>query len=294
MVRTAGVLVLTCVLAGCGALNNHYAEVPEGASGLAAANQAVRSQIDADAPGETPTFGPLSRASEAMRKARQADIGKQQLSDARKALDKARSAWQAFDDKRGAPSDRLATIAEHAHRAERLAQIERYNAETKQHRTRLDKLAGRHRARDERQIGSQLLIPGQLGVIKFQDGSARFTADSREIARKAAEQLQQSGMDNKQIAIAGRTEPIAPSDTAVSSFINANPKVANKTANASQQRSAYKQALAITRARVVARLLVQAGVEADRIGLGVSQPANDRSSESDVTIGLVSAENSNG
>ncbi|NNC23618.1 OmpA family protein [Salinisphaera sp. USBA-960] len=276
-------LLLVATLAGCAAFNNHYATIDSNTSGVAAANEALKAQVKTSVGDSGPTFEPLERAKAAVAKAEDARTDK--LGQAKQALDKARSGWQELDDPADASAGQLAVIADNAHRAERLAQIGRYRATSARNQTRLKQLVGN--AGNTRPNGeATVLVPGRFGVIKFQNGSARVTSDSHEVIDSVAKALTKPGMKNRRIGIAGHTAVISPSQAEVSSFIKANPRVAKKTSNASQERAAYKQALAVTRARDVAKLLVRAGVSSERVGLGVDRKSQTGAQKA-VSIELV-------
>ncbi|GEM_PF-4000377 len=277
---------MTIALAGCSVFSNHYPSVGPDKTGLSAANKQLKAEVHPGVGDSPATFKPLRLAHNALQKARHAGVSARKLSSARTAFQKAKSAWQAINTPTHASGDQLASVSQAAHRAQRLAQIARYQLVTKKNKHRIKQLAGVGGNTSEGAANRQVLVPGHLGVIKFHEGSARLKAQSRRVVAHVASLLQQPNRQKDHVGIAGRTQPISPSSAEVTSFIKANPKVANKTSNASSKRAAYKQALAITRARDIARLLVRKGVSGSRIGLGVSHRSGKRG---DVSIELIPA-----
>lgn len=279
IIRVIIALSTAFVLAGC----MHYASVDPGTSGLALQNQYLQSKIRTPVAGGKPTFRPINQAREAIRKARQAGVNAGKLSEAEQSLEKAQTSWQALDDPADPAPDRLAAIAHQAHRSERLAQIARFKFVAAKNHDRIEQLVAMQRGASA-EAESRVLVPGRFGVIRFQEDTARVKSESRQVIQRVAKALNQPNVRARRIGIAGRTGPISPSKAEVASFLRVNSRIARKVSSAAEKQAVYKQALAITRARKVAKLLVQAGVEAGRIGTGISRPSDRIASRGGVVI----------
>lgn len=268
-------------LGGCALFGHGDVPPAPGLSGSAAQAQALREEIHRDPQGNTPTFGPLSDAQSAVAAARAQDrvndYDAQSLDEARQALTQAQSGWQKIADNAHRSDQALAQVADDAHRAQRLAEIARYTAQREIGLDHLNQLqadqssdtattgnGGSALNAADGQLVNKRVVPVLLGSLEFQQGTARLTDESRPVIDKLAQLLKQHPALG--VAVFGFTDNSAPPDGQLKAFINANPQLAQQQPSHAQQVMAYRQGLSDARARDVAQLLVEAGIDPKRIG----------------------------
>lgn len=279
---------LTAALSGCALFGSGSVPPSPDLTGVAAQNTAWRNAIHRGPNGGTPTFGPLSDAESAVKAAEtQAQVNQfdsQSLSQARQALDQAQSDWQSIADKKKRSDDALANVADEAHRAQRLAQIAQYTAQREIGLGQLNQMQAQQpnsmgssssgQGATSRQLAGQRVVPEMLGGLHFQSGTARLTQSSHPVIGRLAKLAQ--AHPKLGVAIFGFTDNSEPSADQLQAFVNANSKLEQQNPDHEQQVEAYHQGLSDARARDVAQLLVQAGVDPHRIGargMGASHPA---------------------
>lgn len=262
-------------------------------SGVSAQDAAWQNQVRRVRGEEEASFEPLTEAREAVTAARaQPDVesyDSTSLSEAEAALEEAEQAWAEIDNKRSAPAEALANVAEFAHRARRLAEIARFTALREINLEQLmaanDELEARAQAeaqsQGQRRAGSgsravvpvtgeareligQKVIPDQMGDVSFETGTARMTAESRAVVERLAAMLKRT--PSVGVAIFGHTDNVAPSPESIDRFVDANPGLEEQAPSRSEKIRAFNLALSAARARTVARVLVENGIPARRIG----------------------------
>ena len=276
-----GVLSATLVLPGCALFGDDVPNAPR-LEGHAAQVEAWRDAIRRDPDGGAPTFVPLRDAERAVADAkaqsRVNEYDAEALSKAETALSDAQAAWDKIADKDNRSADALAAVADGAHDAERYAQIAQYTA---QREIGLDDLNALQASQgptmagagsggsnvgqlSDQELINKRVVPTLLGSLQFQRGSARLTEASRPVLKRLVELL--GNHPDLGVAIFGFTDNAEPADQRLQAFINANQQLAEQNLSHVQQVAAYRQGLTDARARDVAQLLVQAGVDPDRIG----------------------------
>lgn len=289
-------LILICGLsaalplfAGCAVFQSSPVPPSPSLTGVAAQNAAWHDAIHRSPTGGTPTFGPLSDAESAVQSAQAQQQVKQfdsqSLTQAQQALTQAKSDWQAIADKRKRSDDTLAKVADEAHRAERLAQIAQYTAQreiglkqlnqlqAQQQQSMVASSSGNTSGMSSRDLAGKRVVPDMLGSLHFQNGTARLTQDSHPVIGRLAKLAQ--AHPKLGVAIFGFTDNSEPPAGQLKAFINANPKLKKQNLSHAKQVQAYHQGLSDARARDVAQLLVQAGVDPHRLGargMGDSHP----------------------
>lgn len=297
-------LILICGLsaalplfAGCAMFESNPAPPSPSLTGVEAQNAAWHDAVHRSPDGGPPTFGPLSDAQSAVQKADgQAQVNQfdsQSLSQAKQALNQAQSDWQAIADKHKRSDQALANVADEAHRAERLAQISQYTAQREIGLNQLNQMQAQQQQRmmasgagsssgiSTRQLAGKRVAPDMLGGLHFQSGTARLTDDSHSVIGKIAKLAQ--AHPKLGVAIFGFTDNSEPPADQLQAFVNANPKLKQTNPSHAEQVKAYHQGLSDARARDVAQLLVQAGVDPHHIGargMGATHPVASNSSAS--------------
>ena len=264
------VAALLSTFAGCSVFGGDSTPAGPMQTGIAAQDAAWQSDIQRTREGGF-AFGPLAEARSAVAQAgSQAKIQQYDRSDltaAKKALADAENAWQpiANDDP---PADAaLADVAQHAHRAQRLAQIARYTAQREINLATLGRITrqmGGSSGAGSADLIGQRVIPNRLGDLAFQPGTARLTQPSHAVVRQLATLLKQNPQYG--IAIFGFTDNSAPAAATLSAFVQSNPKLSQQNLSRDDKVKAFNLGLSSARARDVAILLVRDGISADRIG----------------------------
>ena len=217
---------------------------------------------------------------EAKAQARVNEYDAEALSKAESALSDAQAAWDKIAEQDDRSAQALAEVADGAHDAERYAQIARYTAQREIGLDELNALqaprqntamagvgganAGNVDRLSDQELINKRVVPTLLGSLQFQEGSARLTEASRPVLKRLAELLGEH--PDLGVAIFGFTDNAEPADQRLQAFINANQQLAEQNLSHAQQVAAYRQGLTDARARDVAQLLVQAGVNPNRIG----------------------------
>jgi len=296
---TRALVISACVLpwlGGCMAFDPDAAIPPApGVTGAAAQDKALQQQVQKGYGAEPDTFLPLERAQSAVAAAQaQQDVNVHtaaELQQARDELEQAQQLWLQSDADKRDP-EQLRRIEEHAHRAQRLAQIAQYTALRELNLAELDEINSeleRQRAQaaaarraaaasGERLVG-QRVVPGMLGSFSFQPGTAQLTSSSRPAVVQLATILQQSPAIG--VVILGHTSNSKPPEQELERFVQANPQLEQQDLLTADKVAAYNLALSDARARAVAQALVDAGVAARRIGargFGSSQPVASNNS----------------
>jgi outer membrane protein OmpA-like peptidoglycan-associated protein len=260
-------------------------------SGVSAQDAAWQNQVRRVRGEEEARFEPLTEAREAVTAARaQPDVesyDSTSLSEAEAALEEAEQAWAGIDNKRSAPAEALANVAESAHRARRLAEIARFTALREINLEQLmaanDELEARAQAEAQgqsraasgsrdvvpvtgaaREMIGQKVIPDQIGDVSFETGTARMKAESQAVVERLAAMLKRT--PSVGVAIFGHTDNVAPSPESIDRFVDANPGLEEQAPSRSEKIRAFNLALSAARARTVARALVENGIPARRIG----------------------------
>ncbi|RJS93995.1 OmpA family protein [Salinisphaera sp. Q1T1-3] len=276
-------VLMTCLvlpfLGGCAAFEQGDVPPAPHISGANTQAQAWRDEIQRDPQGDTPTFGPLEDARDAVSAAKAQpgvnDHDGQSLAQAEQALSEAEQKWHAIADQNERSNQALAGVAGDAHRAQRLAQISQYTAMRESGLDQLNQLqsqqsqmvqstGGASVSGSDQQLVNQRVVPTMLGSLQFQEGTARLTSASRPVIGKLANLMKQH--PKLGVAIFGFTDNATPPPEQLDAFINANPQLSKQNPSQSQKAMAYRQGLSDARARDIAQLLVQAGVDPDRIG----------------------------
>lgn len=289
-----GLSVALPLFAGCALFQSNAVPPSPTLTGVAAQNTAWRDQVHRGPHGGTPSFGPLSDAKKAVQAAqsqnRVDDFDSQSLSQAKEKLSEAKKAWQDLADKKKPSNDALAKVAGKAHRARRLAQIAQYTAQREIGLKQLNQLQSQQQQQQMAVSGGNIsgsdlvkkrVVPEMLGSLHFQSGTARLTEDSHAVVKKLAKLVQ--AHPQLGVAIFGFTDSSEPSDSKLQAFVEATPKLKKQHPNHDQKVKAYQQGLADARARDVAQLLVQAGVDPHHIGargMGASHPVASNDSTS--------------
>lgn len=258
-------------------------------TGVAAQNAAWKDDISRGREGGAPTFKPLVDAQKAL-KAAQAqpkveEYDRADMQEAKTALAKAQSDWAAIATRKKPPVAKLETIAENAHRAQRLAEIAQYTAQSKINADQL--VAVRQQLQQARQrsvanvksaasgvnLVGQKVVPDRLGRIAFEPGTAKITSASHAVVGRLATLLKQH--PEYGIAIFAFTDNSAPDASTLQAFMQSSNDLAKKAKTHRQKVQAYHLALSSARARDVALLLVHQGVDPGHIGargLGEQHP----------------------
>ncbi|KEZ75661.1 OmpA family protein [Salinisphaera hydrothermalis] len=284
------VAVVLPLFAGCAVFRSNPVPPSPSLTGVAAQNAAWHDEIHRSPTGDTPTFGPLTDAEDAVQAAQTqpqvSQFDSQSLTQAQQALAQAKNDWQAIANKKKRSADALAKVADEAHQAQRLAQIAQYTAQREIGLKQLNQLqaqqqrsmmasssGGGGRAMSTRDLAGKRVVPDMLGALHFQSGTARLTQDSHPVIGRLAKLAQ--AHPKLGVAIFGFTDNSAPPAGQLKAFINANPNLKNQHLSHAKQVQAYHQGLSDARARDVAQLLVQAGVDPHRLGargMGESHP----------------------
>lgn len=277
-------LALLPIMAGCSLFTTDAVPPRPALTGIGAQDVAWENQIQRVRGEDEARFEPLTEAREALDAARaQPDVqnyDQAALTRAQAALDSAESAWAEIADKQRPAPDKLADVADAAHRAQRLAEIARFTAlreiDLEQLMAADERLKSRQqatagRARESvpvtgaaRELVGQKMIPDRFGDVSFESGTARIQSQSQAVVRQLAQLLR----DNPSVGVAvfGHTDNVAPSQASIDRFVKANPKLQAQSPSQSEKIKAFNLALSAARARVVAKLLVDNGVPARRIG----------------------------
>ncbi|GAB3674837.1 OmpA family protein [Salinisphaera aquimarina] len=278
LITTLAVLPL---FAGCALVTADPVPPSPALVGVNAQNAAWESQVERTRAGAGVEFTPLEDARRAVDQARAQDrvesYDADALAQAEAALAKADAGWEKIADRKRRPVDKLADVADDAHRAQRLAEIARYTAIREINLEQLNQqiesqpaqtMQGGTAATGIAGSGANLLgkrvIPDRLGDVAFETGTARLTAPSRAVVQRLAAVMR----DNPKygVAILGHTDNVAPGDASIQRFVKANPGLEEQAPTHADQVRAFNLALSSARARSVARTLVENGVEARRIG----------------------------
>lgn len=291
LIVIGGLAVALPLFAGCAVFESNPVPRSPTLIGVAAQNAAWRDEIQRSPHGGAPTFGPLSAAEDALRAAAAQpqvnDFDSQSLTQARQALEQAKSDWQAIADQKKRSDDALANVAAEAHRAERLAQIAQYTAQREINLRQLNRVKAQQQKEQRKQkvmaasgrgasggdLAGRRVVPGMLGSLHFQPGTAQLTESSRSTMRRLAKLAQ--AHPELGVVIFGFTSSSEPSPDRLQAFVNSNSKLKKQNPNHDQQVKAYHLGLSDARARDVAQLLVQAGVDPDHIGvrgMGATHP----------------------
>lgn len=296
LIAICGLSAALPLFAGCA--SNPVPASP-GLTGSAAQNTAWRDEIHRSPDGGLPSFGPLSDAEKAVQQAQTQphvnDFDRQSLTQAQQALSQAQDDWQEIAGKKKRSDAELANVADESHRAERLAQIARYTAQREIGLKQLNESQAQSQSQSgaatmssggaggptSQQLAGHRVVPEMLGSLQFVNGTARLTSDSRPVIGRLAK-LAKAHPDLG-MAVFGFTDNSEPPAAQLKAFINANAKLKQQHPSHDQQVEAYHQGLSDARARDVAQLLVQAGVDPHRLGargMGSSHPAasNDTAS----------------
>lgn len=262
------------VLSACSLLPNDPVPANPALTGMAAQNAAWRNDIQPARHGGLPSFKPLDKAEKAVAQAkaqpRTEQFDAHSLEQAEQALSQAKTDWQRVGKQKKPSDDDLAKVADEAHRARRLAQIAQYTAQRDTGAAQLQDANQQLTAQEHRQnaVGQDLngrkVVPDMLGQIEFDTGTARLTDASHNIVDRLAKLLEAHPKSG--VVIFGFTDNGAPSDAHRQAFMQANPSLKDKAKTVEQQNQAYNQALSTARARDVAQLLVQDGIDPHRIG----------------------------
>lgn len=275
-------LGLLPLMSGCSVFNTNPIPPRPALSGVSAQDAAWRSQIQRVRGEDEARFAPLADAREALAAAHaQPDVNSydaDSLTQAEAALDEAEDAWAAVADKRRPGADKLAGVAEAAHRAQRLAEIAQFTAVRE---INLDKLIAANEELESRSVNNassktvpvtgaarelvgQKVIPDRLGDVSFETGTARMKTASKAVVKKLAQMLRQN--PSVGVAVFGHTDNVGPSDESIQRFVDANPRLQAQDPSHAEKVKAFNLALSAARARVVAQLLVDNGIPARRIG----------------------------
>lgn len=291
LIFAATLSVVLTLFAGCAAFDSDSVPPRPSLTGMQAENVAWRDAIHRSRNGGAPTFEPLSDAEDAVQAAesqkRVNDFDAKSLTQAKQALKQAQSDWQAIADDDDRSDQALAKVATEANRAERLAQIAQYTAEREigldqleqmqaqqqQQRQRQQSLSGGTVAAGGGRLVGRRVVPEMLGSLQFQPGTARLTEDSHSVIDRLAKLM--AAHPKRGVAIFGFSSNSEPPAQQLKAFVNANPQLQKQDLGHDQQVQAYHKGLSEARARDVAQLLVQAGVDPHRLGargMGASHP----------------------
>lgn len=273
IVLMASVVALP-LLSACALLPSNPVPSSPTLTGMAAQNAAWKDDIQPARHGGLPSFLPLTKAEKAVADARAQPQVRQfdahSLDQAEQVLSQAQSDWQRVGKQKKRSNDDLAEVADQAHRAQRLAEIAQYTAQREAGSAQLQDANQQLAAQERKQnaVGQDLtgrkVVPDMLGDIEFETGTARLTDASHAIVDRLAKLLQAHTKSG--VVIFGFTDNGAPSDAHRQAFMQANPGLKDKAKTVEQQNQAYNQALSTARARDVAQLLVQDGIDPHRIG----------------------------
>lgn len=277
--KRALVLTIAAVplVAGCALLRTDPVPPSPALVGVEAQNAAWANKIQRGRDNKA-TFTPLEKARTALEEARsQAKVEEydsQSLQQAEQALSDAESTWQEVAGDASPDPATLGRIAGDAHRAQRLAEIAQYTA---MREINLDQLAAvtrefessrqqqvKQSASSDADLLGTRVIPGRLGEIGFQAGTPKLTDQSRQVVARLSALLRSN--PDYGIAILGHTDNTAPAQSRLDAFVRANPGLDEKAPTHDDKVSAFNLALSSARARAVARLLVENGIPARRIG----------------------------
>src|SRR5699024_2017248 len=292
------ILIGACLLpwlAGC-ALFDPNAAVPPAPKvvGVSAQDRALQENVRTGHGDEPDVFVPLVQAKAAVESARTqpkiSDYASGLLAQARAELNKAEQLWSTDQDSAEYTPEQLRAVEQHAHSAKRLAQIAQYTAEREINLAQLDSVSAQLRKRryvqnrskttqaaatgdQSQQLIGQRVVPGALGDLAFEPGTARLSNNSQAVVSKLAALLKRNTKVG--VAILGHTSTNAPPDDVLQKFVQANPHLQKRDLTKEQKVYAYNIALSNARAEAVARALVKAGIKARRIGargFGSSRP----------------------
>ncbi|WP_423821609.1 OmpA family protein [Salinisphaera sp. SPP-AMP-43] len=292
MLRLIFAATLTVALfgfAGCAAFDSDSVPPRPSLTGMQAENVAWRDAVHRSRHGGLPTFEPLSDAEDAVQAAeaqkRIDEFDAKSLSQAKQALKQAQDDWQAIAEDDDRSDQALAKVATEANRAERLAQIAQYTAQREigleqlgqlqaqqQQQQRQPGLSGGSAAGGGQLVGRRV-VPEMLGSLQFEPGTARLTEGSHSVIDRLAKLM--AAHPKRGLAIFGFSSSSEPPAQQLKAFVNANPQLQKQDLGHDQQVQAYHKGLSEARARDVAQLLVQAGVDPHRLGargMGASHP----------------------
>ncbi|MGN8160670.1 OmpA family protein [Salinisphaera sp. SWV1] len=298
LIVMGGLTAVLPLFAGCAVFESSPVPPSPSLTGVKAQNAAWHDAIHRSPHAGTPTFGPLSDAESAVQRAEAQpqvkQFDSQSLTRAQTSLTQAKNDWQAIANKKKRSDDALAKVANEAHRAQRLAQIAQYTAQreiglkqlhqlqAQQHQQqRAAASSGRLASVSTQDIVGKRVVPDMLGSLHFQSGTARLTQASHPVIGRLAKLAK--AHPKLGVAIFGFTDNSEPPADRLQAFVNSNPKLKQQHPSHKQQVQAYHQGLSDARARDVAQLLVQAGVDPHRIGargMGATHPvaSNDTAS----------------
>lgn len=314
------IAALLAPLSGCAIFGDGSSHSTDGVN---AQWMALRDKIYSNPKSDIPVFGPLSDARDAVHAAENQEqvsvYDGDSLREAKQALNKAESDWQAVAGKDHISNAALSRVADEAHRAQRLAQIAKYTAQREvglkelsqaqnqyqqkykkvqlqkqralqrqrqrqlaqqRQRQRQMRMRAAQRAAGGDRLAGRRVVPDMLGSLRFETGTARLVKSSHAVLGKLvslAHAHQELGL-----AIFGFTSNRVPSDKKLKAFVDANPKLKEQNLSHKDQVRAYRQGLSLARARDVAELLANAGVDPKRIGvrpMGSSHPVASNDTE---------------
>lgn len=261
-------------LSACSLLPGNPVPSRPALTGMAAENAAWKDDIHRSRDGGLPSFAPLTAAEKAVAAAQAQpqvnQYGADSLNQAQQALSQAQSDWQTVGKQDKRSDADLAKVADEAHRAQRLAEVAQYTTQRELGLTQLQDVNQQlvEKERRENAVGEDLVgekvVPDRLGQIEFETGTARLTDASHKIVDRLASLLK--AHPKRGVVIFGFTDNGAPSEAHRQAFMQANPGLEKKAKTIEQQSQAYNQALSTARARDVAQLLVQDGIDPHRIG----------------------------
>ena len=262
------------LLSACSLLPNDPVPPSPTLTGVAAEKAAWQDDIQRARHGGLPSFEPLTSAQKAVAAAKaQPQVNQfdsQSLADADTALARAQDDWQTVGKQKKRSADDLARVADEAHRAQRLAEIAQYTAQRELGLTQLQSVNQQLIAQEQQQMAAgqdlvgQKVVPAMLGQIEFESGTARLSDASHQVVARLAKLMEVHA--DRGIAIFSFTSKDAPPEGQLQAFMQANPGLEKQAKTKAQQVEAYYQGLSGARARDVAQLLVQAGVDPQRIG----------------------------
>ncbi len=296
LIVVGGLSAVLPLFAGCAVFESSPVPPSPSLTGVEAQDAAWHDAIHRNPHGGTPTFGPLSDAESAVKDAQSqqqvSQFDSQSLTQAQQALAQAQNDWQAIAGKKKRSDDALAKVADEAHRAQRLAEIAQYTAQREIGLKQLNQLQAQQQQRmtassnasssvSTQDLVGKRVVPEMLGSLHFQSGTARLTQGSHPVIGRLAKLAQ--AHPKLGVAIFGFTDNSEPPADQLQAFVNANQKLKQQHLSHKQKVQAYHQGLSDARARDVAQLLVQAGVDPHRIGargMGATHPvaSNDTAS----------------
>lgn len=291
---SGSVMLAMTALSGCSLFKSNPVPPEPTLTGEEAQYAAWSNAVMLSPEGGTPEFIPLNQARNTVEKAesesRVDEFDSDALKQAKQALEEAEKAWDDISDKKDPDAEKLADIATKAHRAQSLARIARFTAKREVSLEKLHEYESQQESSmassdmgeaDSQQLIGQHVVPEMLGELRFKQGTAQLESDSHQVIDKLADLVQ--AHPQLGVGIFGFTSDEAPSGEQLEAFVDANPELKEQDLSEDQKLQAYQQGLSDARAQDVAQLLVQAGVDSQRIGtrgMGASHPraSNDSAS----------------